>query len=125
MHVEFCALLYASSENSLYAVAKEATLVKLDGKTLTLIDAYSVPPLPQTSAYCQDSLGCKQRREINVLAKTPEKPFVFYCSLHYEEYPRGVTRQALTSCVVPNVSKLVNFVTSASGITNTVTEAVI
>ncbi|KAL5968852.1 Semaphorin-5A [Taenia solium] len=106
MHVEFCALLYASSENSLYAVAKEATLVKLDGKTLTLIDAYSVPPLPQASAYCQDLLGCKQRREINVLAKTPEKPFVFYCSLHYEAYPRGVNRQTLTSCVVPNPTNL-------------------
>lgn len=39
-----------------------------------------------------------------MLAKTPEKPFVFYCSLHYEEYPRGANRQALTSCVVPNVS---------------------
>nr|CDS23973.1 semaphorin 5B [Echinococcus granulosus] len=106
MHVEFRSLLYASSENSLYAVAKEATLVKLDGKTLTPIDAYSVPPLPQASVYCQESLGCKQRREINVLAKTPEKPFVFYCSLHYEAYPHGVSRQVLTSCVVPNPTNL-------------------
>ncbi|VDD81658.1 unnamed protein product [Mesocestoides corti] len=102
MHIDFQRMLYSTSEKSLYAVAKEATLVKLDGKTLSLIDSHTVASQPQASIYCQQSAGCRQRKEINVLAKTPDKSFIYYCTLHYEDHPRLLSRRALTSCVVPN-----------------------
>lgn len=80
MHVNFRTMLYAPKDSSLYVIAKglvsiffqlntlsdsspissfshfRATLVKLDGKSLVLSDAYTVPPLPQGSPTCQKAV---------------------------------------------------------------------
>ncbi|KAM7535575.1 hypothetical protein Aperf_G00000088957 [Anoplocephala perfoliata] len=106
MNVDFRKMLYEPKDGSLYVIAKGATLLKLDGKSLALSGAYTVPALPQGTPTCQKARGCSQRMEINVLSRTPQKPFVYYCVLHYEEHSRGIIRQAFTNCVVPNPTKL-------------------
>ncbi|BHF73633.1 hypothetical protein SprV_0401671500 [Sparganum proliferum] len=107
-HSGFKQLQYLSHDKALYVVASGATLLKLNGDSLALLDSYTVPSQSKENPYCNPSMGCEQVKEINLLAKTPSADFVWFCALHYERYPNGqnLYQQSVTGCAVPKPNDL-------------------
>ncbi|KAF6775078.1 hypothetical protein AHF37_05481 [Paragonimus kellicotti] len=100
-------VVFLPKQSVIYVVGNKMTILKLDLTTFMLLDSFVIPQQTGGTPDCEESWTCLETTEISLLATMPNEQMVWFCYVHYLQYPNRPSQHTQSACVVPQVCHLI------------------
>ncbi|KAF5405998.1 hypothetical protein PHET_00446 [Paragonimus heterotremus] len=98
--------VFLPKQSVIYVVGNKMTILKLDLTTFMLLDSFVIPQQTGGTVDCEESWTCLETTEISLLATMPNEQMVWFCYVHYIQYPNRPSQHAQSACMVPQIENL-------------------
>ncbi|KAF8562251.1 hypothetical protein P879_07857 [Paragonimus westermani] len=98
--------VFLPKQSVIYVVGNKMTILKLDLTTFMLLDSFVIPQQTRGTSDCEESWTCLETTEISLLATMPDDQMVWFCYVHYLQYPNRPSQHVQSACMVPQIGNL-------------------